>query len=39
MLVIATELFSAYVIRDNLVLDIIQLIYASEAISNWQVGG
>ena len=39
VLVVATELFSAYMIHDNLVLNIIQLIHPSEAISNWQVGG
>jgi len=38
-LVIAAELFSAYMIRDNLVLNILQLVFPSEAISNWQVGG
>lgn len=39
VVVIAAELLSAYMIRDNLVLNIIQLISPSDAISNWQVGG
>lgn len=32
------ELFLAYMIRDNLTLNIIQLIHPSEAISHWQTG-
>lgn len=39
VVVIAAELLSAHMIRDNLMLNIIQLIYPSEAISNWQAGG
>ena len=35
----AVELFLAYSIRDNLTLNIIQLLHPSEAISRWQVGG
>lgn len=36
--VIATELFSAYMIRDNLTLNIIQLVRPNETISRWQMG-
>jgi hypothetical protein len=35
-LTLAMELFVGFVIRDNLMLNIIQLIYPSETISNWQ---
>ena len=38
-LLIATELSLAYAIRDNLALNIIQLIHPFEAISRWQTGG
>ena len=37
-LVIGTELFTAYAVRDNLTLNIIQLIRPSESISRWQMG-
>ncbi|MDS1134644.1 DUF2585 family protein [Nitratireductor indicus] len=38
-LIVATEVFMAYMIRDNLTLNIIQLLHPSEAISRWQTGG
>jgi hypothetical protein len=38
-LVVAAELFAAYMIRDNLTLNIIQLIYPNAPLSKWQEGG
>lgn len=37
-LVVASELFLGTMIRDNLTLNIIQLIHPSEAVSRWQRG-
>jgi hypothetical protein len=37
--VAAVELFLAYVIHDNLTLNIIQLVHPTDAISRWQAGG
>jgi len=37
-LVIAAEVFLAVTIRDNLLLNIIQLIYPNEALTRWQSG-
>jgi hypothetical protein len=37
-LVIGTELFLAVMIRDNLALNIVQLVYPSEIVSRWQTG-
>jgi Protein of unknown function (DUF2585) len=39
LLVAANELLLAYVIRDTLALNIIQLIYPIDAIARWQTGG
>jgi hypothetical protein len=39
LVVVATELALAVMIRDNLTLNIIQLIHPLEAINRWQVGG
>jgi hypothetical protein len=37
-LAVFIELFLAYMIRDNLILNIIQLVHSAEAISRWQTG-
>jgi hypothetical protein len=39
VLVVVFEVFVGYMIRDNLTLNIIQLLFPSETISNWQSGG
>jgi hypothetical protein len=39
LMIVALELFLGLMIRDNFTLNIIQLIYPSEMISNWQSGG
>jgi hypothetical protein len=35
-LVVASELVAGYVIRDGLVLNLVQLAYPTELVSNWQ---
>jgi len=39
VLTIAMELFVGYMIRDNLTLNIIQLIHPNATLSRWQAGG
>jgi hypothetical protein len=38
VLAMAIELFLGYMIRDNLTLNIVQLIHPSEAVTRWQMG-
>ncbi|WP_337422928.1 DUF2585 family protein [Sinorhizobium meliloti] len=39
LVVVGTELFLGFMIRDNLTLNILQLIHPSEVISRWQLSG
>lgn len=38
-LAVGAELFTAYMIRDNLTLNVIMLLYPLDAIKDWQSGG
>jgi hypothetical protein len=38
-LAVTMELFAAYMIHDNLTLNIIQLVYPNDTVSRWQAGG
>lgn len=38
-LIVAAELFAGVMVRDNLTLNIVQLVHPSAALSRWQSGG
>jgi Protein of unknown function (DUF2585) len=39
VLAVGAELFTGYMIRDNLTLNVIMLVYPVEAIKTWQSAG